>query len=38
MVYEFNHELNYKGDDPSLWVTPVSSSLSEFLLDYLNSR
>lgn len=37
-VYEFDHELRYKGDDPSLWSKQVGESLAEFLLGYLSRR
>lgn len=35
-VYEFNHELVYEGDDPTLWSVRRGDSLAEFLLEYLN--
>ncbi len=34
-VYEFNHELLYKADDPRLWTRKVGNSLTGFLLEYL---
>jgi hypothetical protein len=38
VVYEFDHELLYHGDDPSLWTRRVADSLADFLLDYLNPK
>lgn len=34
-VFEFNHELGYKGDDPSFWATKISDCLADFVIDYL---
>ncbi len=38
IVYEFDHELLYQGDDPSLWSRPLADTLSEFLLNYLDTK
>jgi hypothetical protein len=38
IVYEFDHELVYKGDDISLWSRPLANTLAEFLLNYLDTR
>ncbi|MFN9642164.1 MAG: SMI1/KNR4 family protein [Pirellula sp.] len=38
IVHEFDHELVYKGDDPSLWSRPLANTLSDFLLDYLDTK
>jgi hypothetical protein len=37
IIYQFDHELAYKGDEPSLWSKPLAESLSEFLLGYLET-
>jgi hypothetical protein len=34
-LYEFQHDLRFQGDDPSLWTRKVSNSLADFLLQYL---
>jgi hypothetical protein len=34
-LYEFNHELRHRGDDPSLWTKKLSDSLADFVIDYL---
>ena len=38
VLYEFDHELVYKGDDPSLWSRPLAETLSDFLLSYLETK
>lgn len=38
IVYEFDHELAYKGDDPLLWSRPLADTLSAFLLNYLDTK
>lgn len=35
-IYEFNHDLVYSGDDPTLWTRKAGDSLAGFLLEYLN--
>ena len=35
-VFEFNHELRYHGDDPTLWTKKLAGSLAEFIVNYLN--
>lgn len=37
-IYEFNHELVYQGDSPSLWTKKISNCLAEFLFDYLDDN
>jgi hypothetical protein len=34
-IYEFDHELLHKGDDPSLWTRKIGDGLAEFLVEYL---
>ncbi len=35
-VFEFNHELRYHGDDPTMWTKKLAGSLAEFIVNYLN--
>lgn len=35
-LYELDHELRCKGDNPSLWTKKVGDSLTAFLLGYLD--
>jgi hypothetical protein len=35
-LFEFNHELRYHGDDPTLWTKRLASSLSEFIVSYID--
>jgi len=35
-LFEFDHELRYRGDDPKLWTEKVAASLSDFLIEYLD--
>jgi len=35
-VFEFNHELRYHSDDPTMWTKKLAGSLAEFIVNYLN--
>lgn len=35
-VFEFNHELRYHGDDPTLWTKKLAGSLAEFVVSYVD--
>ncbi len=35
-LFEFDHELRYHGDDPTLWTKKLAGSLAEFIISYLS--